>query len=235
MDWIFDIGAWLLVWIKMVPHELWAALTVCVLSALSAWLALGLKRADALTLMKIGRALFREKIDRYKYLLSCAERYFGRLWGARKPFDKDVGLGDVSEMIDIIQLGLKAGLSFDASLGLYCEGRDNALSRRMAHVRLCWQIGLMTREQGLKTVSHDAGLRQLESFSIAVAQALELGSPLAETLEAQSREIRAAHRADVERQIERAPVKLLIPTGTLILPALLLSIVGPLVAAGGMM
>lgn len=62
-----------------------------------------------------------------------------------------------------------------------------------------------------------------------------LGAPLAETLAAQSREIRAAHRAAVEREIERAPVKLLIPTGTLILPALLLSILGPLLGAGGMM
>ncbi|MFQ7392664.1 MAG: hypothetical protein ACLRM9_04870 [Collinsella aerofaciens] len=61
------------------------------------------------------------------------------------------------------------------------------------------------------------------------------GAPLAETLAAQSREIRAAHRAAVEREIERAPVKLLIPTGTLILPALLLSILGPLLGAGGMM
>ena len=66
-------------------------------------------------------------------------------------------------------------------------------------------------------------------------QALALGAPLAETLAAQSREIRAAHRAAVEREIERAPVKLLIPTGTLILPALLLSILGPLLGTGGMM
>ena len=41
-------------------------------------------------------------------------------------------------------------------------------------------------------------------------------------------------RQHVEREIERAPVKLLIPTGTLILPALLLSIVGPLLAAADM-
>ncbi len=34
--------------------------------------------------------------------------------------------------------------------------------------------------------------------------------------------------------LERAPDKLLIPTATLILPALLLSILGPLLAAGGM-
>lgn len=83
--------------------------------------------------------------------------------------------------------------------------------------------------------ARDLGVRALESFSVAVGQALLLGAPLAETLAGQSTEIRAAHRAEVERQIERAPVKLLIPTGTLILPALLLSILGPLLAAGGML
>ena len=77
-------------------------------------------------------------------------------------------------------------------------------------------------------------MRALGSFAAAVSQALELGAPLAETLEGQGREMRAAHRAHVEREIERAPVKLLIPTGTLILPALLLSIVGPLLAAADM-
>lgn len=81
----------------------------------------------------------------------------------------------------------------------------------------------------------DLDVRALETFAITVGQALALGAPLAETLAAQSREIRAAHRAAVEREIERAPVKLLIPTGTLILPALLLSILGPLLGAGGMM
>ena len=90
-------------------------------------------------------------------------------------------------------------------------------------------------EEVLQAVAHETGLRALEVFAVAVSQALELGAPLSETLEGQSREIRAAHRAEVERQIERAPVKLLIPTGTLILPALLLSILGPLLAAGGMM
>ena len=43
------------------------------------------------------------------------------------------------------------------------------------------------------------------------------------------------HEKAAKREIERAPVKLLIPTGTLILPALLLSILGPLLGAGGMM
>ena len=93
----------------------------------------------------------------------------------------------------------------------------------------------ISRSTAARWAARDLDVRALETFAITAGQALALGAPLAETLAAQSREIRAAHRAAVEREIERAPVKLLIPTGTLILPALLLSILGPLLGAGGMM
>lgn len=143
-------------------------------------------------------------------------------------------LGDVSEMIDVVCLGLSAGLSFDAALGLYCEDGRGALAVPMSRARMSWQMGMVGREEALMEVARCARIRALESFAASVGQALALGAPLAETLASLGHECRAAHRAEVERQIERAPVKLLIPTGTLILPALLLSILGPLLAAGGM-
>lgn len=146
-----------------------------------------------------------------------------------------VSLGDVSEMVDIVRLGLLAGLSFDASLSLYCESGHGLLAREMDRARMSWQMGLCSREAALRRVAGEVGVRQLESFAAAVDQAYVLGAPLADTLAQQAAEMRSAHRAEVERDIERAPVKLLIPTGTLILPALLLSILGPLLAGGGML
>lgn len=146
-----------------------------------------------------------------------------------------VALSEASEMVDVVRLGLSAGLSFDAALGLYCAQRTGELADRMARARMSWQMGMATREEGLSAAARDLGVRQLESFAAAVGQAHALGAPLADTLARQGREMRDAHRAAVEREIERAPVKMLIPTGTLILPALLLSIVGPLLAAGGML
>lgn len=143
-------------------------------------------------------------------------------------------LSEASEMIDVVNLGLSAGLSFDASLELYCASHDSPLAAALEEALLAWRIGAGTREEELTRVAHICRLKVLETFAIAVSEALLLGAPLTETLSAQSREIRSAHRAEVERQIERAPVKLLIPTGTLILPALLLSILGPFAAASGM-
>ena len=145
-----------------------------------------------------------------------------------------VGSREVADMIDIVGLGLSAGLSFDAALSLYCDGRPGVLAGRLERALLSWQSGIASREEELGATARDLGARALEVFAAAVSQALELGAPLAEALAAQGVEIRAQHRAEVEREIERAPVKLLIPTATLILPALLLSILGPLLAAGGM-
>lgn len=162
-------------------------------------------------------------------LASRVERLFGR--GSAAP---SATLGEVSEMIDVVRLGLSAGLSFDAALEIFCAHRSTPLAKRLDRARLSWQMGMGMREEELLAAARELDVRALETFAVAVGQALALGAPLAESLAAQGREIRAAHRAAVEREIERAPVKLLIPTGTLILPALLLSILGPLLGAGGM-
>ena len=186
------------------------------------WLAAGFSSRDRSALLRDARKLY-----------GGFEQVVGRFAGPRGG-GESVSLGQVSEMVDVIRLGLSAGLSFDAALGLYCEQGTGRLAGRMLQARLGWQMGMESREESLMAAARDLRVRQLESFASAVGQAHALGAPLSETLAHQGTEMRAAHRAAVEREIERAPVKMLIPTGTLILPALLLSIVGPLLAASGM-
>lgn len=199
-------------------------------AGLFAWMATSWGPWDRAWLAREARAHYR------RFELACepavrAVRAHAASHGARAAH---VSLGEVSEMIDVVRLGLTAGLSFDAALAMYCSFRTSRLSKLLGEAALSWRIGAATRGEALGGVAQAAGVRSLESFGIAVAQALALGAPLAETLLGQAREIRAAHRAAVEREIERAPVKLLVPVGTLILPALLLSIMGPLLAASGM-
>ena len=197
--------------------------------AVACWMLLGCTVDERALLLRCAEAVRREVV-----LVGVAVyKVFKRIGdsSAREP----VSLEELSELIDVVRLGLSAGLSFDAALELYCSHRSGLLAGRMNQARMSWQMGVASRGEELERVSRDLGERTLESFAVAVDQALSLGSPLSDTLATQSREIRAAHRARVERDIERAPVKLLIPTGTLILPALLLSIVGPLLAASGML
>ena len=51
---------------------------------------------------------------------------------------------------------------------------------------------------------------------------------MAANLEALSAEARNQYRAACEEKIAKAPVKMLMPTGALILPAMLLLVMGPI-------
>ena len=134
---------------------------------------------------------------------------------------------DLSEMLEVVSLGLRSGLSFDRSFELYGEHFDSAFARECALARRSWLFGLATREEALRALaaSYDSPLlaRAVES----VVRSLRFGSSLAETLESAAEEARSVHRAHVEERVAKAPVKMMVPTGTLILPAMLLLVLGP--------
>ena len=60
-----------------------------------------------------------------------------------------------------------------------------------------------------------------------IVRSLRFGSTLAPDLEAAASEARARHRAQVEERVAKAPVKMMVPTGALILPAMLILVLGP--------
>ena len=134
-------------------------------------------------------------------------------------------------MLDVVTLGLSAGLSFDSSLELYCQRHDTDLARAMSSAMLTWRLGTSTREEALTGVARKVGVSSLDRFAGVVSQALAFGSPLAATLEQQAQAIRDEQRAQMEEEIEQVPVRMLIPLGTLIVPAMLLAILGPLFGA----
>ena len=138
------------------------------------------------------------------------------------------GESEIPSMLDIVTLGLCAGLSFDASLELYCERYEGRLSQALRNALLAWRLGTLSRSEGLRQAAKAADAPSLVEVAAVVEEALELGLPLADTLTRQADALRVARRASIEERIERVPVKMLIPLGTLIVPAMLLAILGPL-------
>ena len=138
---------------------------------------------------------------------------------------------ELPTLLDVVTLGLSSGLSFDASLELYCQHYDTALSKAFFEAMLSWRLGIQSRAAALDSLARSMDVAALRRFSAAVSQALEFGSPLAEVLEQQAQTIRDEQRSEMEAEIERVPVKMLIPLGTLIVPAMLLSILGPLLGS----
>ena len=140
-------------------------------------------------------------------------------------------LREMPTLIDVLTLGLSAGLSFDASLSLYCDRYQTEISQAFSEAMLSWRMGVTSREEALEAMAYELGVDALARFATVVGESLDFGSPLASALEVQAKAIRDEQRAQVEEEIEKAPVKMLVPLGVLVVPAMLLAILGPLLAS----
>ena len=94
-------------------------------------------------------------------------------------------------MLDVLTLGLAAGLSFDASLELYCERYDGELSRALLESMLAWRMGIRSREAELARLADELGVPAFRRFASVVGESLSFGTPLAEALERQGEAIRS--------------------------------------------
>ncbi|RDB59213.1 type II secretion system protein [Paraeggerthella hongkongensis] len=133
----------------------------------------------------------------------------------------------LSEMLEVVSLGLRSGLSFDRSFQLYGTHFNTPFARECAAAQRAWTSGLSTREDALRSLAASYDAPALGRVVENVVRSLRFGTSLAEILEAASVEARAEHRAYVEERVAKAPVKMMVPTGTLILPAMLLLVLGP--------
>lgn len=141
----------------------------------------------------------------------------------------------LSEMLDVVALGMRSGLSFDRSLLLYTDYFDTYLADSFRGAHRQWSCGLASREDALRGVAASYASALLARVIENVIRSLRFGSSLADELEDAAHEARSSYRAQKQEQVAKAPVKMMIPTGVLILPAMLLLILGPVLLelAGG--
>ena len=196
------------------------------LSRARAWFCARAKRAG------LEQAVSPEGFCEASMRLACAGGLAGALVGSVLSTELAVlgadGLeSDLSEMLEVVALGLRSGLSFDRGFALYGSHFDSDLARACVGAQHAWSLGLTNREDALRDLaaSYDSPLfaRVVENM----VRSLRFGSSLAEGLESAAAEARAVHRAQVEERVAKAPVKMMVPTGTLILPAMLLLVLGP--------
>ena len=133
----------------------------------------------------------------------------------------------LSEMIEVVVLGLQSGLSFERSFALYPRYFDTGLARAMTRAAGQWEMGLATREEALRRLEAQYDSPLLSRVIGSMVRSLRFGTSVAESLEAAAVEAREAHRARMEEKVAKVAVKMMLPVGTLILPAMLLLVLGP--------
>ena len=134
----------------------------------------------------------------------------------------------LSQMIEIVILGLKSGMTFDRALGLFYRNFDGALSTSLALAQSQWTHGFIERSEGLRMVARSYDSALFERLAENIIRSLRFGTSLAANLSLLASEARAVRKAKLEEKVAKAPVKMLLPVGTLILPAMLILIMGPI-------
>lgn len=135
---------------------------------------------------------------------------------------------NLAMLCDITAMGIDAGLSFDAAIALYCGRFDNELSRRLSTCHESWMHGLAARGEALARLAVEVDSAAVKRFADTAARAVSRGAPLAGMLRSLAVELRQSRKTEIERKVAKAPVKMLVPTGVCILPAMLLVVMGPM-------
>lgn len=134
---------------------------------------------------------------------------------------------ELPQMLEVVALGLRSGLSFDKSLQLYHGHFGTPFSRACASAQRQWDLGLQTREEALRALAGSYASPGFTRIAESMIRSLRFGTSLSGQLESAAKRSRALHSAKREEMIAKAPVKMMIPTGTLILPAMLILVLGP--------
>ena len=140
---------------------------------------------------------------------------------------KDAYERQLPVLIDVVSLGMQSGLSFESSFSLYANRFDTELSRVCRGAAKQLETGVASREAVLKDLADELECESFSRFVGAMGRSLRYGVQVTALLEKLSNETRRSYRSHREEEVAKAPIKMLIPTATLILPAMLILIAGP--------
>ncbi len=133
-------------------------------------------------------------------------------------------------VLDLLTLSVEAGMDFMTALQRNVErNKIDALGEELIRVIREIQVG-KTRREALRDMSYRVNLSDLRSVINALVQADELGVSIGSILRIQADQIRQRRFERAEALANQAPVKMLGPLLFFIFPAVLLILLGPILA-----
>lgn len=152
---------------------------------------------------------------------------FPQLWLTSRIGRRQKGIRKaMPDALDLLTICVEAGLGFDAAMARVSEKWNTELSFLFARVIQEIQLGKLRRE-ALRDMADRIGIPEMTSFVAAVIQSEQLGVSMAKVLRIQSDQMRTKRRQHAEEEAHKAPLKMLIPMGLLIFPALMIILLTP--------
>jgi tight adherence protein C len=133
---------------------------------------------------------------------------------------------DLPDALDVLAVSVEAGLGFDGALAKLGEHKSGPLVEQFELVLNELGIG-ESRSHALRRMSDRVDIPELTSVVSALIQSEQLGTPLGRILRTQAAESRQRRRIAAEERAMKAPVKMIVPTGIFIFPAMFIVIIAP--------
>jgi tight adherence protein C len=130
------------------------------------------------------------------------------------------------DALDMMTIGVEAGLAFESAMLRVGEQWHNALTRELERVVAEMRVGT-PRDLALKRMVDRTGVPELETFVAVLVQSSQLGVPISQVLHAQAAEMRLKRRQRAEELARQASVKMVFPLIFFIFPAIMVVMLGP--------
>jgi tight adherence protein C len=131
--------------------------------------------------------------------------------------------------LDLLTLGVEAGLDFTAALAKMIEkGKPGPLREEFNLMLSQIRVGV-PRAQAMRDLSVRVDLPQLTTFLSALIQADKLGMSIGKVLRVQSESVRVERSQRAEKRANEAPVKILIPLVLFVFPTIWIILFAPMI------
>lgn len=161
-------------------------------------------------------------------VLGAAVGYYGPDLALREVIARRFKSASLSlpDMLDLLTISVEAGLGFDAALSKIAQTSNGILADEFTKTLQEIRMGT-PRSQALKNLAARIDVPELRSFITAIVQAEVFGTSIGNVLRTQAKDLRLRRRQKAEEIAQKAPVKMVFPLITCILPSLFTVILGP--------
>ena len=135
-------------------------------------------------------------------------------------------VSSLTDTIDLLAISVEAGLGYDAAiLSIWKENKSPAMQELMRTIE---DINYgMSRRDAYQSLAARCDVEEMSLFSNNMVQADIMGISIVNVLKAQADALREARRRRAETQVQKAPIKMLLPLVFFVFPTMMLVLLGP--------